>query len=234
MQEELVTGPGKVWVLEDHPEIHEIYRDILGERFNLRFFQNVDELEEGILDLRSQDTPEVLIADLILGDFNFNQYLEKKRGWLSQQLGRCRIVVISSLNDLPTLRQCYQLGASDYIVKPFKETELLAKLEKLVDELRYNIPEDSFSAIEVDGVLVKNLTTKQIKLLSIFLDSPQRLATRPKIVERIWPDTQVHPKTLDVHLYNLRRKIKNHGLSIVSEGRGKWRLKKNQIDPVRV
>ena len=72
--------------------------------------------------------------------------------------------------------------------------------------------------------VLKHLTLKETKLFTLFTGAPDKTLTREDINNEIWNDTIVHPKTLDVHIYNLRKKLKDHNLRIVSHVRGKWTL----------
>jgi DNA-binding winged helix-turn-helix (wHTH) protein len=56
------------------------------------------------------------------------------------------------------------------------------------------------------------------------LKSPVRSVNRKDILKKVWGATSVHPKTVDVHLYNLRRKLDPLGFQITSHGPGQWKL----------
>ena len=62
------------------------------------------------------------------------------------------------------------------------------------------------------------------------MDSSDRCISRTDILEKVWGKTSVHPKTVDVHLYNLRRKLHAYGYMIRSDGGGKWSLLSDRID----
>jgi DNA-binding response OmpR family regulator len=64
----------------------------------------------------------------------------------------------------------------------------------------------------------------QIQLLDLFLKNPGNILTRQEIEENIWPGVKVYPKNVDVHIYNLRRKISPQGLMIKSVGPNRWQL----------
>ena len=83
--------------------------------------------------------------------------------------------------------------------------------------------------MNLDGHEIESLTSKQKQLLSLFLSSPGRVVSRDDILEQVWGDTSVHPKTVDVHLYNLRRKLNEFGYIIRSEGGGRWSLISDKI-----
>ena len=78
--------------------------------------------------------------------------------------------------------------------------------------------------IILNGKKVNNLTLKQLQVLSLFLKSPIRSVNRKDILKKVWGTTSVHPKTVDVHLYNLRKKLGPLGFQINSRGPGRWTL----------
>ncbi|MBT3583601.1 MAG: hypothetical protein HN509_01735 [Halobacteriovoraceae bacterium] len=85
------------------------------------------------------------------------------------------------------------------------------------------------NTVVVDGKSVENLTAKQRKLLNLFLENLERTVNRGQILEKIWGGDSVNPKTVDVHLYNLRRKLHPYGYIIRSEGGGFWSLLSDRI-----
>ena len=121
-------------------------------------------------------------------------------------------------------------GALDYLTKPFKKNELIVKIENIISgSIRQANSVQAHKTMNLDGNEIENLTSKQKQLLSLFLNSPGRVVSRDDILEQVWGDTSVHPKTVDVHLYNLRRKLNEVGYIIRSEGGGKWSLLSDRI-----
>lgn len=132
-------------------------------------------------------------------------------------------IIVSSNDDMDALRICFKEGANDYLTKPFRKNELIVKIEQILKQ-RKLITKNLKPKIALDGIEVENLTSKQVKLMNLFLANKTRVVERKQILEKIWGDTTVHPKTIDVHLYNLRRKLSAYGYLIRSEGGGKWSL----------
>ncbi|MFT6604360.1 MAG: DNA-binding response OmpR family regulator, partial [Bacteriovoracaceae bacterium] len=82
--------------------------------------------------------------------------------------------------------------------------------------------------VRLDGLEIAGLTSKQTQLLSLFITSNERKINRTDILNKVWDSNNVHPKTIDVHLYNLRRKLDPFGYIIRSEGGGAWSLISNK------
>jgi two-component system alkaline phosphatase synthesis response regulator PhoP len=112
-----------------------------------------------------------------------------------------------------------ELGADDYVTKPFGTRELRARIKALLR--RASAPDGEtecyrFGDVEVDfrrgelrrrGVPVE-LTPIEFKLLGLFVRAPGRLMSRDRLIEGAWgPDTFASDRIVDNHIANLRRKI---------------------------
>lgn len=220
-----MSTKNKLWILEDDKGCQFVYEQILNHDFDIKYFDNISSFKTSIL--AKKDLPAMVIADLMLTDGNFLNYLTQE---VHEELGNeIPFIVVSSSDDIETLRQCFKEGANDYITKPFRKNELLVKVETI---LRGNksLTKSLKPKVTIDGKVIENLTQKQIKLVELFLDNDDRVADREKIIDNVWGKTIVHPKTLDVHLYNLRRKLHPYGFMIKSVGGGKWTLLSDRLD----
>jgi DNA-binding response OmpR family regulator len=125
-----------------------------------------------------------------------------------------------------------ELGADDYVVKPFGERELVARMRAV---LRRAGPNGStgaaseFGAVRLDrrtrrvwsGGEEVELTRKEYDLLALLAEDPGAVRTREEILERVWDPHWYGPtKTLDVHVASLRRKLGDVGLIETVRGVG--------------
>jgi DNA-binding response OmpR family regulator len=110
-----------------------------------------------------------------------------------------------------------ELGADDYVTKPFSPRELRARIKAVLRRTEPETPEIwRFGEIEVDlgrGELSRDgrsieVTALELKLLSAFLASRGRVLSRRQLLEAAWgSDTFVTDRAVDAHIVNLRRKI---------------------------
>ncbi|POB15111.1 MULTISPECIES: response regulator transcription factor [Pseudomonadati] len=211
----------EIWILEDDEGCRFVYEQTLVHRYNnLRFFTSIEEFQNALSN--TEKNPALIIADLMLDDGNFMTYLNHSK---DRRLMVIPFIIVSSIDDIDALRFCFMEGALDYLTKPFKKNELIVKIENVFNgSPRRMVQPIAHKSMLLDGKEVEHLTSKQKQLLGLFINSPHRIVSRDDILDNVWGDTTVHPKTVDVHLYNLRRKLHDYGYIIRSEGGGKWSL----------
>lgn len=214
-----------LWILEDDRGCQFVYEQTLDHRYQTRYFRS---LQDFIQALKSEGPkPALIIADLMLSDGNFLEFLTNSES----DILVIPFIIVSSVDDIDALRFCFKEGALDYLTKPFKKNELLVKIENVLVGQRKSPEVLTHESVMVDGVEIEGLTTKQTQLVGLFLREDNRTVTRQSILENVWGKTNVHPKTVDVHLYNLRRKLHGYGLMIRSDGGGRWSLLSDRIKP---
>lgn len=219
-----LRNPGNtIWVLEEDQNVWELYEETLAPRFDLLWFKSLEEMDQTLKE--GQKNPALLLSNLKFKDGYFLDFFSH-----SKKLTEIPIVIISAMDDLDIIRFCLKQGIRDYLSLPIKKNLLLVKVEKAIGAIRIPlVVETTSQEVSIDGVKITNLTFKQFQLLNTFMSSPLRRVQRKDLLQKVWGKTNVHPKTIDVHLYNLRRKIGPFGLHIKSEGGGHWALLSNHI-----
>ena len=111
-----------------------------------------------------------------------------------------------------------EIGADDYVVKPFSAPEVVARVRAQLrrargqfgrqEPLRIGSVEldEEARRVTVDGREV-GLTRREFDLLAALLRDPNRAHTRDALLEQVWGSTYLQPKTVDVHIAGLRRKL---------------------------
>ena len=200
-----------IWILEDDKHISFVYSDILNGIAQTKIFETLEEFENAL----SESHPDLLIADLIVSDGFFVDWLKAFNSQSSQSLS-FPFMVVSSVEDIDVLRKCFDDGAVDYLTKPFHEKELLVKLERSLLGNSKN-----YFGIEFDPTLLivtrnkeqAELTQREFQILNMLAQSSEGLS-RDEIVNYVWNGTCVGRKTLDVHLHRVRKKVEPLGIKI--------------------
>jgi DNA-binding response OmpR family regulator len=209
-----------IWIVEDDEGCRFVYDQILKKTFEPIYFPTISSFKSHI-DKSVKKQPVLIIADLNLPDGNFLDYLSTYK---KSDLGfDTPIIIISSDDDADSLRLCFKNGVDDYLTKPFRRNELIVKIETILrgkNTFGGTIQHD----VSIDGNSIEGLTTKERKLLELFLKDGDRKTCREEILDKVWGGRYIHPKSVDVHLYNLRRKLHPYGHIIKSLGQGRWSL----------
>src|SRR5438477_4608207 len=157
--------------------------------------------------------PDLILVDLRLPGMSGVDICKQLRAAQMQT----PIIVLSAAGDEVDKVLLLEIGADDYVVKPFGTRELLARIRAL---LRRTAPDAtkvlSFSDVEVDltrrivsrkGEELK-LTRAEYNLLTYFLQNPDRALTRDMILNSVWGyDSFPNTRTVDAHVVRLRQKL---------------------------
>ncbi len=166
-----------------------------------------------LLDLHSVD---LVLLDVMMPFMNGWQVCEAIR-----QKSDVPIIMLTARSDKSDVVKGLQAGADDYIIKPFDEQELVARINAV---LRRSSSTDSPILIR-DGFILDlaaytfrindqtlTLTLKEFQLLETFMTHPTRTYTREQLLAVVWPDRSLTElRTVDSHIRNLRDKLKTAG-----------------------
>jgi two-component system, OmpR family, phosphate regulon response regulator PhoB len=114
-----------------------------------------------------------------------------------------------------------EVGADDYLIKPFGMRELVARCRALLRRHRHAQPPSKESSLKFQDVTLYpqecrvtvrgeeiNLSPKEFRILELFMSHPRRVWSREQLIERVWgPDFMGDSKTVDVHIRWLREKL---------------------------
>jgi len=206
--------PKSVLIIEDDPDIAE------SVKYNLEsagFAAIVAATgEQGLkLALDTQNPPKVIVLDLMLPGLNGMELCRRLRR--ESQTRRTPIIMLTAKTSEADRIAGLDIGADDYIAKPFSVRELLARvravLRRIDDEAgeRYEDGRLTIDYADVraacDGVNVK-LTNKEFQLLSTLAKKRGRVVNRQRILDQVWGYSYYgDARTLDVHIRRLRQKL---------------------------
>lgn len=165
---------------------------------------------------RTKLTPDLIILDLMLPEINGLDICR-----LLRYQGDITPILIVSAKGSETDRVLgLEVGADDYLTKPFSMRELVARCRALLRRQRYSssspAPVQKYRDISLFPqecrVMVRgtevNLSPKEFRLLELFMSYPRRVWSREQLIEQVWgPDFLGDTKTVDVHIRWLREKL---------------------------
>ena len=206
----------KILIVEDEPGLQESIDAYLSEEgYQCESSGTLAEAEERL----SLYLYDCLLIDVNLPDGSGLDLIEpaKKRN------ASAGIIIISARETLEDRIKGLNLGADDYIVKPFHLSELNARIQSLLRRIKFDGDDHiSFNEILINPaerlVTVKNkplvLTKKEFDLLLYFVSNKERILTKETICEYLWGDYADNAGSLDfvyTHIKNLRKKIVDMG-----------------------
>jgi DNA-binding response OmpR family regulator len=205
-----------IWILDSDSQCVSLYQQTLGLQYGIRTFNRLGEFSEACSQMNDL-IPRLLIADPATIDGSLSQFLNTRKENASSAtegaLTLPEVVIVTSVDDLDLIRFYLKTGVRDYLLKPIRPNELVAKVERALTAA--NNREILILRNDLDGIQVNDLTFREHQLLTLFLSRKDRRVSRDDLYDAIWSKVTVNRKTLDVHLFNLRRKIRPHGYDII-------------------
>ena len=206
----------KVLVVEDEPDIRELLR------FNLEQdgFQ-VLEADEGELALAlvRRERPALVLLDVMLPGMSGLDVCRALRQ--EEETAQVPIVILTAKTAESDKVVGLEMGADDYVTKPFSPRELLARVRavlrraqgpdgdrphQLYERGRLKIDFDTYQVF-VDQVEVR-LSLREFELLAFLARHPNRVFERTQLLDLVWGrETYVEPRTVDVHVRRLRTRV---------------------------
>lgn len=206
-----------IWIIEDVEDLHQIYATIFeDDSYDLKFFKAFNDFKE--VHTSTKNHPDIIIADLMLSDGHFFQLLNDSDLTLNTPF-----LVISSSDAKESFEQAFEAGAIDYLLKPFNMNEVRAKVDRHIQTIEDKIQEASKS-LEALNLDLSQYTNKELRIIESFNVKDDKTLHRNDIVKLIWKNIVIHPNTLDVHIYNLRKKLKTNNYTIKAVGNGLFRF----------
>jgi DNA-binding response OmpR family regulator len=155
----------------------------------------------------------VVVLDIGLPDLDGFEVCRRIRAH-----SRVPILMLTARDEEPDRVTGLELGADDYLTKPFSPRELLARVRAVLRRSEAWLDEDELALgdvvvrpeareVRVDGTPVE-LTSKEFDLLAILLGNPERVLTRELLLDRVWGFAfPGGTRTVDMHVASLRRKL---------------------------
>ena len=213
-----MTSKQKILIVDDDNNIAELISLYLTkECFETKI---VNDGEQALKEFDSFH-PDLLLLDLMLPGIDGYQVCRELR-----HTSDVPIIMLSAKGETFDKVLGLELGADDYIIKPFDAKELVARVRAVLRRFKVRQPaapsgEKSVSypdltinltnySVIVDGVTV-DMPPKELELLYFLAASPNQVFTREQLLDQIWGYEYIgDTRTVDVHIKRLREKIKDH------------------------
>jgi DNA-binding response OmpR family regulator len=213
----------KVLIVEDQLRLGQVIKQGLTEsRYTVSLARNCEEASDFIFD----NSYDAIVLDLGLPD---GDGLDLLRKWRQSGL-TVPVVILSARDSVQDRIRGLDIGADDYLPKPFSLEELQARIRSLVrrqstiktTQLRHGDIEIDLlgHTAKYDGQALE-LTNREYALLEVFMQNPGRTLSRTLIAEKIWSSNfDVDTNLLDVYMSRLRSKLEKPGQNLFKTVRG--------------
>lgn len=199
-----------VLIIEDDIDINKMLTKVLTSN-NYKVI-NAYSGTEGLL--VHDDNIDLILLDLMLPGKNGEEIIKELKA-----KNNIPIIVISAIQDISKKVNLFDLGANDYITKPFNNDELLARIKvQLRDKNNVSSNTLKFKDIELNKTnftVICNgrevsFTKKEFELLKLFMENENQTLTKSMIFDNIWSDeNSADDNTLNVHISKIKNKLKD-------------------------
>ncbi len=215
-----------IFVLEDDESILELILYALkSQNISAQGFLNVADFKTAL----QKEIPQLLILDIMLGDDNGFSILKEIKN--NPKTKNISVLILTALGAEYEKVKGFDLGADDYMTKPFGVMELLARIRAILRRLSQNAQSENLEykglifSENAHSVKINNqniaLTLKEFELLGFLLKNKHRAFNREELLESLWgyaPNAET--RTIDAHIKSLRKKLGEWGIENIETIRG--------------
>ncbi|MDW7660036.1 MAG: response regulator transcription factor [Bacillota bacterium] len=212
----------KIFVIDDDENIRELISLYLVKEGYV--VEQYESGEKGVQALKTS-TPDLIMLDIMMPGMDGYDTLKEIR-----KLGKTPVIMVTAKDETFDKVLGLELGADDYIVKPFEPKEMTARVKAVIRRFMSNDKPDTEGIVSVQNLTINmidynvtyfdtvlELPPKEIELLNYLVNNPNRVFTREQLLDRIWGyDFFGETRTVDVHIKRLREKFEreNNGWEI--------------------
>jgi len=190
----------KIAIIEDENLIRDTLTELLSTEYEVKSFKSIKEF------LTNDTHFDVIIGDINLPDGNLLNEISKRPKLIENSL----LIVISGMGHIENIKKSFELGAVDFLKKPFEFEELLIRINrftkkrniKLSDNIYYSPAQKS---LIVDGKTIE-LSAKEAKFLELLIEKKDSYVSFKEIENKVWNEP-ILPNTLAALVKRLRKKI---------------------------
>ncbi|MCG9129318.1 response regulator transcription factor [Candidatus Poribacteria bacterium] len=228
----------KILIVEDERDIVDLIRyNLKQENFKVDVVRNgADVLPRAV-----ENPPDLILLDLMLPEVDGLIVCRLLKN--DPRTKKIPIVMLTAKSDEQDRVTGLELGADDYITKPFSPREVVLRINAVLRRLNAGNNDEDENKIETHGVVIDlnrhqvltddgaiDLTATEFKLITLFAKSPGRVFNRDILMDVIW-DQEYYgiDRTIDTHVSRLRRKLGKLGKHIETVYGVGYRLKEEKI-----
>jgi two-component system alkaline phosphatase synthesis response regulator PhoP len=200
----------RILVVDDETENRTALEELFRDEYEV--ISARDGLEA--LECIQQTKPDLIVLDILMPRLDGLQTCHRLRQ--QEETRGLPVILLTSKNEPQTEVFGLDLGADDFIPKPFNKEVLRARVKKRLSGAAAQI--DEVTALEDydvhwsrqearHGEATIPLTTKEIGMLRLFVENKGRVLSRDAILEKVWAETYITDRTIDSHVKELRKKI---------------------------
>ncbi|MEN9698921.1 MAG: hypothetical protein RLZZ301_119 [Bacteroidota bacterium] len=203
----------EILVIDDEPQIRKLL-EITLESNQYKVWQAASG-KEGIV-MAANHPPELILLDLSLPDMSGHEVLKELKKWYTKS-----VIILSVINNEADIVSALDHGASDYLTKPFRSAELLARIRAAIRRTQQTEtkPVVHFGELSIDfgaRLVMRNqeaikLTSTEYNILILLVQNEGRVLTHSLILKEIWGvGAQTETQYLRVFIRTIRKKIENN------------------------
>lgn len=203
----------EILIIDDEPQIRKLLEITLESNdYQVRLAESG---KSGIL-LSLNHPPDLILLDIGLPDKNGHEILKELRTWYSKS-----IIILSVINNESDIVSALDNGATDYLTKPFRTSELLARIRNAIKRNQTTLVENKIICGDLEinipaRIVTKNneiikLTSTEFNLLILLAKNEGRVLTHQFVLKEIWGvGSQLETQYLRVFIGTLRKKIETN------------------------
>lgn len=228
--------PHKILIVEDDKDIAKMLD------YNLKkegYRTIVSKSGEDAIDKAAEETPDLMLLDLMLPGLDGLEVCKQLKA--GKKTADIPIIMLTAKSQESDKVIGLELGADDYVTKPFSPRELTARIKAVLR--RSKGVKNTAEIIKIGGlaidlsritVTVKNktadLTSKEFELLKMLIEAEGRVLSRDYLLDNIWgidKAMDIETRTVDVHIRTLRKKLRAEARRIVTVKNYGYRFEKD-------
>ncbi|SHH51249.1 response regulator transcription factor [Thermosipho atlanticus] len=206
----------RILIVEDDVPIREVLaKFLISENYEVEEAGSILEMREKL----ENEKYDMILLDIMLPDgFSIDELPEIKINY--PEIG---IIIISARDSDIDKIYGLEIGADDYITKPFNPREVIARIKAYFRRTSNTGEILRFGNLKIycDNYIVKigdkevELTSKEFEILCLLAKNSNKVFSRDEIIKRVWEDEFISDRAVDVHISNLRDKIGKHWIVTV-------------------